>query len=333
VGALPSLLFHVARDEATTDQWVRAEATYDEAVRLARETGQDTELAMNLAGLAWLCARLGREDQCRTLVAESLPLCRARDIHVGRIWSLFALAELELGEGDARRALAHLEELDALREQLRLSDPDLSPAPELADVLLRLGRRDEAERVARLFGESAAAKGQAWALARAARTAGMLGTDAELDTHFPAALEQHARTLDVFETARTRLVFGARLRRARRRVDARPQLRDALAAFERLGAVRWADLAAGELAATGESIRRREPSTVATLTPQELQVALLLGEGRTTREVAAALFLSPKTVEYHLRKVYTKLDIRSRAELSEQLSGLGSGHEGAAPVQ
>ncbi|HWM08204.1 MAG TPA: helix-turn-helix transcriptional regulator, partial [Solirubrobacteraceae bacterium] len=184
------------------------------------------------------------------------------------------------------------------------------------------GRRDEAARVARRFQESAEAKGQPWALARAARTVGMLGTDAELDTHFPVALEQHAHTLDVFETARTRLVFGARLRRARRRVDARPQLRDALATFERLGAVRWADLAAGELSATGESIRRREPSTVATLTPQELQVALLLGEGRTTREVAAALFLSPKTVEYHLRKVYTKLDIRSRAELAEQLSGL-----------
>jgi DNA-binding CsgD family transcriptional regulator len=92
--------------------------------------------------------------------------------------------------------------------------------------------------------------------------------------------------------------------------------------FDELGAVRWADLAAGELEATGESIRRREPSGVRTLTPQELQVSLLLGEGRTTREVAAALFLSPKTVEYHLRKVYTKLGIRSRVELAEQLAVL-----------
>ena len=316
VGALPSLLFHVARDDATTNQWVRAEATYDEAARLARETGQDTELAMCLAGLAWLLARLGRDDQCRALVAESLPLCRARDIHVGTIWSLFALAELELGLGEARHALAHLEELDALRDTLRLSDPDLSPAPELADALLRLGRHDEAGRVARQFRAAAAAKGQPWALARAERTMGMLGDDAELDTFFPAALAHHANTLDVFETARTRLAYGARLRRARRRVDARPPLRAALAQFDELGAVRWADLAAGELAATGESIRRREPSGVQTLTPQELQVSLLLGEGRTTREVAAALFLSPKTVEYHLRKVYTKLGIRSRAELA-----------------
>ena len=324
VGALPSLLFHVARDDATTNQWVRAEATYDEAVRLARETGQDTELAMCLAGLAWLCARLGRADQCRSLVAESLPLCRDRDIHVGRIWSLFALAELELSLGDAAGALTHLEEVDALRDTWRLSDPDLSPAPELADVLARLGRREDALRVAHRFRAAAVAKGQPWALARAERTMGMLGEDGELDTCFPAALAHHAHTLDVFETARTRLAYGARLRRARRRVDARAHLRAALTTFEELGAVRWADLAAAELQATGESIRRREPSGVQTLTPQELQVSLLLGEGRTTREVAAALFLSPKTVEYHLRKVYTKLGIRSRTELAGQVRSLTS---------
>jgi DNA-binding CsgD family transcriptional regulator len=322
VGALPFLLFHVARDEATTNQWVRAEATYDEAVRLARESGQDTELSMCLAGLAWLQARMGRAEQCRSLVAEALPICRNRDIHLGRIWLLLALGELALSSGDPAGALAHLEEADALRDTLKLSDPDLSPAPEIADALVRLGRREDAWGTAERFRSAAEAKGQPWALARAERTIGMLAGDAELDEHFPAALEHHAHTLDVFETGRTRLAYGARLRRARRRVAARPHLRAALTTFEELCAVRWADLAAAELAATGESIRRREPSGVQTLTPQELQVSLLLGEGRTTREVAAALFLSPKTVEYHLRKVYTKLGIRSRAELAEQLATL-----------
>ncbi len=338
VGALPSLLFHVARDDATTNRWVRAEATYDEAVRLARETGQDTELAMCLSGLAWLRARLGREEQCRALVAESLPLCRDRDIHVARIWSLFALAELELGLGEAGRALVHLEEIDTLRDTLRLTDPDLSPAPELTEALLRLGRPEDAGPGARRFRDAAVAKGQPWALARAQRTMGLLGDDADLDAYFSAALELHAHTLDDFETARTQLAYGARLRRARRRSDSRAPLRAALAVFDELGAVRWADLAAGELAAAlskGEPIRRRAPSGVQTLTPQELQVSLLLGEGRTTREVAAALFLSPKTVEYHLRKVYTKLGIRSRAELTEQLAtreqpgqAVNSGHGG-----
>ncbi|WP_229904430.1 LuxR C-terminal-related transcriptional regulator [Lentzea cavernae] len=315
VGTLPALLFHVARDEATTNQWSRAEATYDEATRLARETGQETELAMCLAGLAWLRARLGDEERCRDLVAEALPICRARDIHIGRVWSLFALGELELGLGDPQKALAHLEELAALLDELLLTDPDLSPAPELADAMVRLGRREEALRVARRFGAEAAAKGQPWALGRAERTLGVLSDD--FDTHFEAALSFHHRTLDDFETARTRLAYGARLRRARRRVDARPHLHAALETFENLRAARWADVAAVELGATGETIERRPRSE--TLTPQELQVSLLLAEGKTTREVAAALFLSPKTIEYHLRKVYTKLGIRSRAELADRL--------------
>ncbi len=319
VGTLPSLLFPVARDEATTNQWVRAEATYDEAIRLARETGQDTELVMCLAGLAWLQARLGRETQCRALVAEALPICRARDIHIGRIWSLFALGELELGLGDPHKALAHFDELDMLLGMFGVTDPDLSPAPERADALARLGMRDDAWRVARHYRAAAMTKGQPWAMARAERTIGMLSEDADIDAHFEASLGFHANTLDGFETARTRLAYGARLRRTRRRVDARPQLRAALATFEELRAVPWADLAAIELAATGERVKRREPSGVQALTPQELQVSLLLAEGKTTREVAAALFLSPKTVEYHLRKVYTKLGISSRAELAARL--------------
>jgi DNA-binding CsgD family transcriptional regulator len=319
VGTLPLLLFHVARDEATTNQWARAEATYDEAIALARETGQDTELAMCLAGLAWLLARLGREQQCRALVTEALPLCRDRDIHVGRIWSLFALGELELGLGNAAKALVHLDELQSVLDGLGVADPDLSPVPERTDLLIRLGRRDDARQAAARFEAAALAKGQPWAQARAARTAGILGEDDELDRHFLGALELHAQTLDVFETARTQLAYGVRLRRARRRADARPHLRSALACFEDLRAQRWADLAVHELQATGETTRRQASHGAQTLTPQELQVSLLLAEGRTTREVAAALFLSPKTVEYHLRKVYTKLGIRSRAELAREL--------------
>jgi DNA-binding CsgD family transcriptional regulator len=181
---------------------------------------------------------------------------------------------------------------------------------------VRLGRRDDAVVVARRYRSEAAAKGQPWAMGRAERTLGMLSQDG-FDSHFEASLGFHRRTLDDFETARTRLAYGARLRRARRRVDARPHLHAALETFENLRAARWADLAAVELGATGETITRRDRGE--TLTPQELQVSLLLAEGKTTREVAAALFLSPKTIEYHLRKVYTKLGIRSRAELAGRL--------------
>lgn len=129
------------------------------------------------------------------------------------------------------------------------------------------------------------------------------------------ALEHHARTRDSFEAARTRLSYGERLRRARRRRDARLQLSSALDIFTRLGASPWVQRTLVEMGATGEHATRGTPAVHHRLTPQEMQIALALAEGLTTREAAAKLYLSPKTVEYHLRNVYDKLEIRSREEL------------------
>jgi DNA-binding CsgD family transcriptional regulator len=137
---------------------------------------------------------------------------------------------------------------------------------------------------------------------------------------FEEALGLHERTPDIFETARTRLSYGARLRRARQRVRARDQLREALDTFERLSAQPWAEQARAELAASGETARRRDVSTLDELTPQEFQIASLLAHGKTTREAAAALFVSPKTIEYHLRHIYAKLAINSRDELADSLN-------------
>jgi DNA-binding CsgD family transcriptional regulator len=135
----------------------------------------------------------------------------------------------------------------------------------------------------------------------------------------------HAQTPDAFETGRTHLAYGARLRRERQRVRAREQLRAAIEVFDRLGAEPWSEMARAELAATGETARRRDVTTLNDLTPQELQIALSLAEGRTTRETAAALFLSPKTIEYHLRSVYRKFDIGSRSELKAAMDRLAAG--------
>ncbi len=320
IGALPFVLCLLARDQATTDRWAVAEATYREAIGLARESGQRTDLTFSLAGLAWLLARRGREAECRAAAGEALALCSQLTTTLHEIWSLAALGELELGLGNTTRAADRFESQRRLLARVGITDPDLSPGPDLVEIYLRLGRRDEATAVAGAFHEAATAKGQPWSQARALRCRALLDADDEMEERFEAALRVHGETLDVFETARTRLAFGARLRRARSRVLAREQLRLALETFERLSARPWAEQARAELAATGETMRGRDASTSDELTPQELQISLLLAGGKTTREAAATLFLSPKTIEYHLRHVYLKLGIHSREELAERLA-------------
>ncbi len=330
IGVLPSALNLIARDQATSADWAVAEATYREAIDLARESGQHTALAFGIAGLAWLHARRGRAQECRAGAGEALALCRELGMALHEIWATAALGELELGLGDAAAAVAHFERQQQLLGDLAITDPDVSPAAELVDGYLKLGRAADAQRAAAPFTAAAAAKGQPWPLARALRCQGMLATDSGFAGEFERAIMLHEQTSDVFETARTRLAYGERLRRSRSRVLAREQLRAAADTFEQLDARPWAERARAELAATGETRQPRDASTVDVLTPQELQIALLLTGGKTTRETAAALFLSPKTVEYHLRHIYQRLGIHSRAELAARLSR--AGRETSAPA-
>jgi DNA-binding NarL/FixJ family response regulator len=129
-------------------------------------------------------------------------------------------------------------------------------------------------------------------------------------------LRLHADCDRPFDLARTALLLGEHLRRQRRRVEARAQLRAAQEMFELLGAEPWAERARVELRATGETARRRDPSTIDQLTPQELQIARLVSEGFSNKEVAAQLFLSPRTIEFHLRNVFSKLGVTSRTQLA-----------------
>ena len=126
----------------------------------------------------------------------------------------------------------------------------------------------------------------------------------------------HERAGRPFERARTELAFGEFLRRLRRRAQARTHLRAALERFEALGAALWSERARGELRASGETARKRDPSTLDELTAQEVHIAQLVAEGRTNRDVAGQLFLSPRTIDFHLRNVYRKLGIASRMELA-----------------
>jgi DNA-binding CsgD family transcriptional regulator len=310
---------HIGRDAATTDRWDDAESAYAEGIRLARETGQTTDLAMSLGGLAMLQARRGSAESCVAGAAEAEAMARAHHIRMASFWATFALGDLAAGRGEVDAAVGHYERLTALLASTGFADPDQACGPELVECYLQLGRPEEAGAAAEEFLARALGKGQPWALARAQRALGMCSSGSALETHFAQALALHAQTPDGYERARTELAFGSRLRRDRRRVEARPLLRSALATFERLGAAPWADRAAQELQATGETVHRHAVDGHEELTPQERQIAQLLASGRTTREAAAALFISPKTVEYHLRHVYLKLDIRSRAELAEVL--------------
>jgi DNA-binding CsgD family transcriptional regulator len=151
--------------------------------------------------------------------------------------------------------------------------------------------------------------------AQLARCRGLLGPDEAAPAHFEAALALHDGHGHPFDLARTELAYGEALRRARRRGEARPRLRRALELFQRLGAAPWAERAGAELRATGETARKRDPSTLSQLTPQELQIVQLVGEGGTNREIGAQLFLSRRTIDYHLRNVFVKLGVSSRAEL------------------
>ncbi len=320
VGMLPFLLTLVARDDAGAANWADAEAGYAEAIRIARETGHVNDLSLALAGLSWLEARQGRGEPSLAHGQEAGELAAQNSAHFSRLWALFAAGDLEAAVGDPDRAAHAYGALVAALEGLGVTDPDLWPGPELVECLSRMGEAAGAARIADHFMAAATAKGQPWALARAHRARALTVPAHLAEAEFELALGLHDQTPDPFESARTRLAYGAWLRRSRRRVDARPVLRSALETFERLGAVPWADQAAAELDATGEQAMRRGSGVLGGLTPQERQIAVLLAAGRTTREAALALFLSPKTVEYHLRHVYLKLGIHSREELAAAVS-------------
>jgi DNA-binding CsgD family transcriptional regulator len=179
-----------------------------------------------------------------------------------------------------------------------------------------VGNRDEAADALERLSERTQASGTEWALGSEARCRGLLTDD---ESCYREAIERLGRSRAWFELARSHLVYGEWLRRENRRVDAREQLRTAYELFTGFGAEGFAERARRELHATGETVRKRSVETQDTLTPQEIQVASMARDGFTNPEIGAQLFISPRTVEYHLHKVFRKLDVRSRRELRDTL--------------
>jgi DNA-binding CsgD family transcriptional regulator len=318
---LPYSLTGLAEVDFRTGGWTRAYANAAEAVALARETEQPAALSFALSGLARIEAAQGRRDDCLLHVTEAFDL--SEDGIGARAVGVYAAAAqglLELGAGRVEEAIAPLMRVaDAMREHgLRLPTV-VQWAPDLIEALVRVGRREDAHELLAEFEAAAESALSTWALGSAARCRGLLSeTDFEAD--FARAIELHEALGAPFEIARTELCLGERLRRSRRRKDARGILRSAIERFERIGAAPWAGRANNELRASGETVQPGAVIATSELTPQELQVALTVAKGATNREAGAALFLSPKTIEAHLGRVYRKLDIRSRTELAVLLA-------------
>jgi DNA-binding CsgD family transcriptional regulator len=193
------------------------------------------------------------------------------------------------------------------------------PLTELVEAAVRAQRLDVARTALDRLEARTRAAGTDWALGIQARSRALLADGDEADALYREAIARLARTRIAVHGARARLLYGEWLRRENRRLDAREHLRVAHELFARMGAEAFAERARRELLATGETVRRRTAETRSELTAQEAQVARLAAEGCTNPEIGAQLFISPRTVEYHLRKVFTKLDIASRKELSAAL--------------
>jgi DNA-binding CsgD family transcriptional regulator len=265
--------------------------------------------------LAWAAAARGEEDECRALAGEALEWAAAHTVRPAAEAAQRGLALLDLGLGRHDAAYDRLAPM--------VSGPHVHPgrrllvAGDLAEAAAACERPDDVRPVVEELAAWTRATGSAWGEAVLAGAEVQLAPDAAAaEEAFARAARAHVAIDLPFDRARLELRLGEQLRRARRRSDARGHLRTAADAFAHIGATPWAERAAGELRATGETARRRDPSTLDELTPQERQVARLVAEGTSNRDIAARLFLSPRTVEYHLGKVFRKLGLSSRTQLA-----------------
>jgi DNA-binding CsgD family transcriptional regulator/tetratricopeptide (TPR) repeat protein len=315
IGLLPYALEVLAWHGGRLGLWQSAYAESLEALALARETGQANMVAHCLLHLALIDAARGDEERCRRAADQALEQANHSGLAPLRLRTQCVLALLDLGLGRLEGAIDRLERTRREVDALGLYEREASPWPDLVEADARSGNIENAEATLAQFEATRLDTSPIWPAAVAAGCRGHLAPEESIDEHFAQALSLHTAIGDPFAIARTRLSYGERLRRAGRRRDARDQLRAAHGSFSQLGAAPWARRAAAELRATGERLGRREARTGEELTAQELQVALQAADGKTNKQVGAALFLSPKTVDFHLRRVYRKLDLRSRAEL------------------
>jgi DNA-binding CsgD family transcriptional regulator len=313
---LPYALVHMAMTETLAGRHSAAAVNATEGLRLASDLGQPIAVCGCESVLAWLAAVRGDQDRCRKLADHAVELSERHELAAIAAVAIWALGLLELSLGRPEQAVDRL--LDRTHGPLTNPATRLSIVPDLVEATTRARRRaDEVREPLASYEQWARCTGQPWAEAAVHRCHAMLA-DQDAQTHFEEALRLHEQAGPAhrpFDRARTQLLYGEWLRRARRKAEARPQLTAARETFERLGATPWSDRAGNELRATGQTVSRSDPARVR-LTPQEAQVVRLVAEGGTNQDVAARLFISPRTVAYHLYNAFPKLGVASRTDIA-----------------
>ncbi|MHB9757343.1 helix-turn-helix transcriptional regulator [Streptomyces sp. BYX5S] len=326
---LPALLPFALVERTETESWGRwaaARADATEALRWGQEFGHTAMTGYALTSLARLEGLRGERAACEEHIASFERHC-GEGVPGLEVFAQSALGSAALTAGDPDPCRGHLERAFAAADRMGLANPNLMPfVADLAEAHHRTGSRDRAVQLTHWLDERARATGLAWPTAAHARCRAFLAGDADDVMRWLACAERaHTRRSMPYELARTRLVCGQALRRLRRPAAAREPLQAAHRGFTALGAATWAARAAAELAAAGHpsASPSERPPPVDLLTAQELQVARAIGSGLSNVEAATALFISRKTVEAHLTRVYRKLGLRSRSELARCLARTG----------
>jgi DNA-binding CsgD family transcriptional regulator len=310
---LPMGLITGAVIDAWSGEFARAAEATAEADAIVEATG--TRLAPYAAML--LVALQGREADALTMLESAINDAAAVGQGFAVQWGEFVKAILFNGLGRYDEALVAAQRASDDTPELFISSWALA---ELIEAASRSGAPGRAASALERLTEDTAVAGTDWGLGIAARSRALLTDGDAAESLYREAIERLRRTRLRPELARAQLLYGEWLRRQRRRVDARDELRTAHELFTDLGVEAFAKRARLELQATGERARKRTVDTRGQLTPQETQIARLAAEGHTNREIAARLFISASTVEYHLRKAFRKLDVESRTQLAHRLS-------------
>jgi DNA-binding CsgD family transcriptional regulator/tetratricopeptide (TPR) repeat protein len=302
-----------------TGELTAASSLIDEIQTVTEATGSNPAPYGALA----FAAMRGRQDEASALIEATIADVTRRGEGIGVAVAERANAVLNNGLGRYREAMAAAHHALHYQQDARMQYPGVAnwAAAELIEAAVRSGMTEAATETLGWLTAMTGASGTTWALGLEARSRALLAEDESAEALYRDAIDRLARTLVRTELARARLLYGEWLRRQGRRSDARQQLRAAHEMFTAMGAEAFADRARHELVATGDKPRRGILAAPGQLTAREAQVARMARDGLSNPEIGARLFLSPRTVEYHLGNVFTKLGITSRHELSRALGG------------